>query len=240
LAGASLSEQTAPNESPERSDEPSQRFRLVVALLIALVSVLGAGVAYSASISSTRSSDLNQQALQEFLLRQQILTSGRAAVGEELRRVGPFQAEVLGQRILHEQAARFRASNPDVAALLDEQAQGEGALARTTAYFFFAAFPSIAPDGTVSYDRAQALNNLLGQYVIYQQLHPQATQARADDADSKTRHLIGVGVVLVLALFFLTLAEIAPRRFDLSFAGLGVVALVAALVLWGLVENSTL
>lgn len=222
-------------------DEAPSKFRLAVAALIVLVSVLGALVAWSASTSSTKSSDLDQQAQQEFLLRQQILTSARAAVGEELRRVGSYQAQVSAERILREQAERFRASNPDVAALLDEQAQGQAALARTTAYYFFAAAPQVSADGTVGYDRRQAINNLLTQYVVYQQLHPEATQQRANDEDAKYRRTVGVGIVFALALFFLTLAEIlATSRRRYHFAAAGVLALLAGSALWPLVEIGVL
>ena len=222
------------------SEEPTPRFRLIVALLIAAVSLAGAGVAWSASIAFIRSSDLDQQALQEFLLRQQILTNGRAVVGEELRRLSTFQEQIQSQRILSEQAERFRESQPDVAAILDAQAQGEAALARTTAYYFFAAFPQVGPDGTVTYDREQALNNLLSRYVIYQQLHPEETAAEADRADAKARKVIGIGVVFVAALFFLTLAQLARSRIRYPFAGLGTLALVAGSVLLVLVETSKL
>lgn len=207
--------------------------------MIAAVSILGAGVAWSASIASSRSSDLNQQAEQEFLLRHQILTSAQAAVGEELRRVGSFQEQITAERILRQQANRLRKSNPDVAAILDAQAQGEAALARTTGYFFFATFPTVGPDGTVGYDRRQAVNNLLSQYVVYQQLHPNETQAEANDEDRKYRRIVAVGIVFVAALFFLTVAEIGARRIRYPFAALGVFALVAGCVLWPLVENGT-
>jgi len=222
-------------------DEGPSKFSLAVAALIVLVSILGAGVAWSASTSSTKSSDLDQQAQQEFLLQQQILTSAQAAVGEELRRVGSYQEQVSAERILRDQAERFRRSNPDVAAILDEQAQGQAALARTTAYFFFAASPQVSADGTVRYDRRQAIDNLLTQYVVYQQLHPAATQAAANDEDAKYQRTIAVGIVFVFALFFLTLAEILGiSRLRHSFAAAGGLALVAGCVLWPLVEAGTL
>jgi hypothetical protein len=236
-----VSEPEPPGETPSTAvDEPSPRFRLVVALLIGVVSILGACVAYSASVSSSRSSNLDQQAQQEFLLHEQILTSARAAVGEELRRVGSFQEQILSERVLREQAKRFRVSQPDVAAILEQQAQGAAALARTTGYFFFATFPDVAKDGTVTYDIDQAIDNLLSRYVIYQQLHPQETAAAADAADSESRRTIGVGIVFIAALFFLTIAQIATRRFRYPAAALGVVALAAGAVLWGLVESSVL
>ena len=229
-----------PDAAPAEADEPSARFRLVVAVLIGAVSILGACVAYSASVSSSRSSNLDQQAQQEFLLHEQILTSARAAVGEELRRVSSFQEQILSERVLREQAKRFRVSQPAVAAILEQQAQGAAALSRTTAYFFFATFPTVEKDGTVRYDRRQAIDNLLSRYVIYQQLHPKETAAAADAADSEARRLVGVGVVFVIALLFLTLAQIAPRRLTYPAAAVGVVALLAGSVLWGLVESSVL
>jgi hypothetical protein len=218
-------------------DEAPSRFRLAVAALIVLVSVLGAVVAWSASTSSTKSSDLDQQAQQEFLLRQQILTSAQAIVGEELRRVGSYQAAISAERILREQADRVRGSSPDVAALLDEQAQGQAALVRTTAHLFFAAAPQVSPDGTVTYDRRRAVDNLLTQYVVYQQLHPAATQEAANDEDAKYRGAVAVGILFALALFFLTIAEVlSARRLRYHFAAAGALALVAGCVLWPLLE----
>jgi hypothetical protein len=220
--------------------EPSSAFRLVVAVLIAAVSVLGAGVAWSASAASSRSSDLNQQAQQEFLLRHQILTSAQAAVGEELRKVGAYQEQISAERILRQQANRFRVTQPDVAAILDEQAQGQAALARTTGASFFAAFPTVGPDGTVSYDRQQAVNNLLSQYVVYQQLHPNETQAEANKQDSRYRKTIAIGIVFVAGLFFLTIAELGTKRIGYPAAAAGTLALVAGCVLWPLVGTGAL
>jgi hypothetical protein len=228
------------NAQADAGDRAGQAFRLGVAGLIALVSMLGAGVAWSASKSSNRSSDLNQQAQQEFLLRHQILTSAQAAVGEELRRVGTFQEQINGERVLREQAKRFRKTQPDVAAILDAQAQGQAALARTTGYYFFAAFPKVGSDGRVTYDRKQAVRNLLTQYVVYQQLHPNETQAAANREDRKYRRTVAVGIVFVLALFCLTIAEIGARRIRYPFAGAGLLALIVGCVLWALVLAGTL
>jgi hypothetical protein len=47
-------------------------------------------------------------------------------------------------------------------------------------------------------------------------------------------------VILVLALFLLTLAEIAGRRTRYALAAGGVVALVAGCILFGLTEGSVL
>ncbi len=214
---------------------PSSRFQLLVALLIVVASLSGAGVAWSASVASTRASDLDQIAQQEFLERERILTSGRSDVAEELRRVGTFQQELQAQQFFSEQATALADRYPVLAAQLAAEAQGQAALARNTGALFFATFPQVAPDGTVTYDRDQALNNLLSQYVVYQQLHPEDIQADAADAHTKAGRTVGVGIVLVAALFFLTLAQLARRRSRHAFFVAGTAVLIAGLVLWAVV-----
>ena len=99
----------------------------------------------------------------------------------------------------------------------------------------------MSADGTVSYDRRQAINNLLTQYVVYQQLHPAATQTAANDEEAKYQRIVAVGIVFVLALFLLTLAEILGiSRLRYSFAAAGVLALITGCVLWPLVETGAL
>ncbi|HEX9375846.1 MAG TPA: hypothetical protein VGB19_06380 [Actinomycetota bacterium] len=214
---------------------PSPKFQLIVALLIVVASLSGAGVAWSASVTSTRASDLDQIAQQEFLERERILTSGRSDVGEELRRVGTFQQELEAQRFFSQQAQALADRYPALAAQLAAEAQGQASLARNTGALFFATFPQVTPDGTVTYDRDQALNNLLSQYVVYQQLHPEAIQADAAEAHTKAGRTVGVGIVLVAALFFLTLAQVARRRSRHAFFVAGTAVLIAGLVLWAVV-----
>ncbi|HEY7282388.1 MAG TPA: hypothetical protein VID47_12430 [Actinomycetota bacterium] len=211
---------------------PSSRYKLVVALLIVVASLAGAGVAWSASVSSTRASDLDQLAQQQFLEVQQILTSGRADIAEELRRVGTFQQEIQAERFFEQRAKALAGRYPALAAQLASEAQGQASLARNTGALFFANTPRISSDGTVTYDRRQALNNLLGQYVVYQQLHPEQIQAEAAREHTKSGHVVGVGFVLVAALFFLTLAQVARTRSRHAFLVAGTGVLILGLVLW--------
>lgn len=211
---------------------PTPRYRMMVAALIVVASLAGAGVAWSASVSSTKASDLDQLAQQQFLEQQQILTSGGADVTEELRRVTTFQQEIVAQKYFTEQAQALAQKYPALAAQLASEAQGQAALARNTGALFFAAFPQVASDGTVTYDRQQALNNLLGRYVIYQQLHPDVIQAQAADEHTKSGQIVGVGIVLVAALFFLTLAQVARTRSRHAFLVAGTAVLGVGLVLW--------
>jgi hypothetical protein len=183
-------------------------------------------------VSSTRASDLDQLAQQQFLEVQQILTSGRADVAEEIRRVGTFQQEIQSERFFDEQSKALAQRFPALAAQLASEAQGQASLARNTGALFFAAFPQVQPDGTVSYDRQQALNNLLSQYVVYQQLHPDKIEAQAATEHTKSGRIVGVGIVLVAALFFLTLAQVARSRSRHGFLVVGTVVLVVGLVLW--------
>jgi hypothetical protein len=210
----------------------STRYKMVVALLIVVASLAGAGVAWSASVSSTRASDLDQLAQQQFLEQQQILTSGRADIAEELRRVGTFQQELQAEQFFDQQSKALVQKYPALAAQLASEAQGQASLARNTGALFFANTPQISPDGTVTYDQRQALDNLISQYVIYQQLHPEQIQAEAASEHTKSGHIVGVGIILVAALFFLTLAQVARSRSRHAFLVAGTVVLIVGLVLW--------
>ncbi len=224
------------DESPpppvEGAPAPSSRYKMVVALLIVVASLAGAGVAWSASVSSTRASDLDQVAQQQFLEQQQILTSGRADIAEELRRVGTFQQELQSEQFFDQQSKALAQRYPALAAQLASEAQGQASLARNTGALFFANTPQISPDGTVTYDQRRALNNLISQYVIYQQLHPEQIQAESASEHTKSGHIVGVGIILVAALFFLTLAQVARTRSRHAFLVAGTVVLIVGLVLW--------
>jgi hypothetical protein len=226
-----------PADTQQRTggSEPSGRYRLVVAILIVIASLAGAGVAWSASVESTTASDLDQLAQQQFLEVQQILTSGRADVAEELRKVGTFQQQISSQRFFAEKAQELANKYPALAAQLASEAQGQASLARNSAALFFAAFPQISQDGTVTYDQEQALNNLLGRYVIYQQLHPAEIQQEAAAAHLKASRIVAVGIILVAALLFLTLAQVARSRSRHAFLVVGTVVLIAGLVFWAVV-----
>jgi len=226
-----------PAETQQRTggSEPSGRYRMVVAVLIVVASLAGAGVAWSASVESTKASDLDQLAQQQFLEVQQILTSGRADVAEEQRKVGTFQQQISSQRFFAEKAQELANKYPALAAQLASEAQGQASLARNTSALFFAAFPQISQDGTVTYDQEQALNNLLGRYVIYQQLHPAKIQQEAAAAHLKASRIVAVGIILVAALLFLTLAQVARSRSRHAFLVVGTVVLIAGLVFWAVV-----
>ena len=229
---ASTAPPPAATGSGKGSKGPTSRYRLIVALLIVVASLAGAGVAWSASVSSTRASDLDQLSQQQFLEQQQILTSGRADIAEELRRVGTYQQQLQAEQFFDQQSKALAAKYPSLAAQLAAEAQGQASLARNTQALFFAAAPQVSSNGTVSYDRTQALNNLISQYVIYQQLHPEQIQAAAAKEHTKSGRIVGVGIILVAALFFLTLAQVAKSRTRHAFLVAGTAVLIVGLVLW--------
>lgn len=218
----------------------ADRLGFLIAALIVLASLAGAGVAFSVSSASSTAGDLDQRAQQEFLQKRQLLAGRESQVGEELRLVGVYQDVVLTRRLLERQAERVRSSDPELAKALEQEAQGLVALARLTGTGFRAAFPSVAEDGTATYDRRQALANLLSQDLNYQELHPEAVAREAEEAHDETVRLVGVGVVFALALFFLTLAQLARGVRRIPLAGVGALAVLAGGVLWALVEGGTL
>lgn len=229
-----------PAEPPAVETRGPDHFGFRVALLIVAASLAGAGVAFSVSNASSTAADLDQRARQQALQKQQLLTGRQSQVGEELRLTGAYQELVLTRKLLQEQADRVRAANPVLANVLDQEAQGLDALARSTGAGFRAASPEVEADGTVRYDRARALANLLSQDLNYQELHPEQTAREADEAHDRAIRLVGVGIVFALALFFLTLAQLARPGRRLPLAGAGALAIGAGAVLWALVERGPL
>src|SRR5262249_6433290 len=144
-----------------------------------------------------------------------------------LRRVGTYQQELQAEQFFDQQAQALSRKYPSLAAQLAAEAQGQASLARNTGGLFFANSPQVSPDGTVSYDRQRALNNLISQYVIYQALHPEQIQAEAAKEHTRSGRIVGVGIVLVIALFFLTLAQVAKSRSRHAFLVAGTAVLIA-------------
>jgi hypothetical protein len=95
---------------------------------------------------------------------------------------------------------------------------------------------TIGDDGNATYDKDAALAYLVENDRELPLLRPAELEREASDAHDKTVALVGVGAVVVFALFFLTIGEVVRGRS--SRAGLAVVGallLAAALTLFALV-----
>ncbi len=247
-----------PPEPPESSEPPyapppvppsedltgeddAGRFKTVVAVLIAVTSILGAVVAWRASVSSNAAGDLDEQGTQELVLEEQERASIEGLVANDQRLFARYQEHILAWRLLQKQAEAQRGKDQELADALAAEAQGELALARSLRGFFQGGTPDFGDDeGVVAYDRDFVLANLEANNQYLPVLDPQATFRRADEEHDRTVRLVGVFTLVVVALFFLTIAQFAGAAIRGLFAVAGVAVGVAGLIAFALVETRIL
>ena len=224
--GKALREQDAQGERKSATD----RFRTRVAILIALVSIMGAVVAWRASEASELASNLDQDATQQFVQREQILGQLDEDVMQDVRLLGAYQEHVKAWKELERSA---NAASGAAAETLRRRAQEERALARTLYLLFQTWYPSHPEEnGDVAFDRDAARAWMRDGNDDLATLAPEATDARADAAHEKTVNLVALAALLVGALFLLTLAQMARTTIRAVYAGAGTIVLLTSIVLF--------
>lgn len=220
----------------EEEAEPEDRFRTWVAIGIAIVSILGAVVAFSATLTEQDARSLDQQGIQDASHQQQIVTDLQATVNEDLRYLAQYQEHIKAAEILDDQANSLQATDPSSATLLHAQAESERVLARTVQGFFQGALPSEGDPGKpAQYDAAAALRRLETNDSDLQALKPEAVLAQADDKHKESVNLVGLVTLFVAGLLFLTLAQFTRPAIRRIFAVAGGVVAASGLLLWVLV-----
>jgi hypothetical protein len=205
------------------AEHPNTRV-IALAVLIGFASILSSVVAWQASLSSIQASRYGSLAAQQRTRTQQIEAELRGLIDQDLRFVNIYQEHSLAARELRAQADSLRDSDPTAADELDLEAQARSDLARAMRPFFLAAGNiQLADDGTVEYDVAYVLTNLEEGNVELRELRNANTKALADQADAKAVSLSLVAALVVAALFFLTVAQVARtrQRTQRAFVGVG-------------------
>jgi hypothetical protein len=231
--------ETPPPSDPEPPHGHSDSFRIRVAVLIAVVSIAGALVAWRASLASIHAAALDQDAEQQLVQQEQRRAALEGQVANDLQLYGRYQEHIKAWRLLSAQADRIRSHNPDLAITLGAQAQNELGLARTLRPFFQAGLPDFGDDnGTVVYDPQFVLRNLFTGDRELAVLDPDEVFEEADDAHGKTVDLVAIVALLIAAIFLLTLAQFVRSNNRRLLAGAGAVVALAGIVLFVLVELS--
>jgi hypothetical protein len=230
LSGAIAEEKETPAvPRAEARASNEARFGKLVALTIALVSVLGAIVAFTANTQDREARRLDREVIQQTQRREQITSDLESQVDRDLRNLSVYQEHLKAATVLRQQADA--AANPTEAAGLRAEALDEEALARARARFFSAAVPIPGQgQGPVEYDRAAAIQQLTDANDELRKLTPDATRELAKAQHERTDNLGGLVTLIVAALIFLTVAQFARSRARVVFAVAGAgVALATAL-----------
>lgn len=219
-------------------EDGGSRFKTVVAVLIAVASILSAVVAWRASAASRAAGDLDEQGTQEQVLQEQELASIEGLVANDQRLFARYQEHILAWRILQKQSRDTRAGNAALADSLDTEASAQLALARSLRRFFQGATPDFGnEEGIVEYNREFVLRNLRESNAALTELDPEATFLAAAREHDRTIRLVGVFTAVVAALFFLTIAQFAGSAIRGIFALAGAVVGLAGLIMLVLIET---
>lgn len=228
-------EQQPPQEPPDEGsrDAPGGSFRTIVAVLIAVVSALGATAAWRASVISIRAGDLTEDGLLELVQREQIRAQLESQIDEDLRLLAQYQRHVNAWRLLRADARAERRSDPQLAETLEAQARTEIGLARALAPFFRTTYPGLGEeDGAFEVDREFLLRQLLEFQGAYTDLRPEATFRESRETFSTTVNLVLVVALFIASLFFLTLSQFTGERIRGLFAGAGIIVAFTAIGLF--------
>ena len=208
-----------------------------IPLLIAVTSIAGSVVAWRASVAAGRAADFDREATQQQLRREQIMAELRSDVSEDLRLFALYQSHQKAAVLLGRQATKTAARDPALAEQTKAASQLEGSLARLLQTALIVQFPTaVDADGNATYDKEVALAYLVENERELPLLRPAELERHASREHDKTVELVGVGAVVVFALFFLTIGELARgRAVRAGLAILGGALLVAALTSFALI-----
>ncbi len=202
-------------ESPAEKPNPLET---VVAILIALITVTGALVAWRASVAADGAGDADNGGLRAMLNVEETRASN-----------GVNGYEAYGAFVNYARYQRLGSLLEDDPALDAERADAND-LALANQFLFDNKF--LNRDGT--YDLQRQLGELWADASRERDLNPEPQFQEADKLRARSNWLLAVVAFLAVGLVLLTLVEAVADRLQTVFTGLGAVILVAgiALALW--------
>lgn len=211
--------------------EQTDRLTLINALLIALVTLLGAYVAWRASVAADNAGDASLAGLMATLNVQETLALNNTQHYENYRAYTAYtRYNALGDEI----EADLAKAPLDEAETLDRQMRE----AWDAAESFYFPREYLKRDGT--YDTQRELGEALAETARQKDLNPQPHFSEADQSQTKSNWLIGVITGLAIALLCFTLVESVNRtafKYALITVGVlitagGVAATLAIEYIW--------
>ncbi len=218
------------SESQVRTETGEDTFQTAVAVLIALVTLMGALVAWRASLQSGVATKANAAGLSAILNSEATQTLNNTALHQHYRAYMGFVRNNVLEGALVEQTS----GDEKLAPVTLRSVQGEaGELAATHQLFF----PNRYLGRNNSYDVRRELGEAWAQAGEQLDLEPAEDFAQATLAASRSTILISMLVVLAVALFCYTLAQrLHPIHKELRYG----FAIVASLCFFVAVVTSAL
>jgi hypothetical protein len=210
-------------ESMEEGEEHHHvdRFKIIVAILLGLVTILGGFVAWRAAIASEHAGIADLAGLAATVNVAETQTLDQSLLYEHYRAYTDYVRNNEIQKLLDADIAA--ANGSDVTALQAKRDEAATNAAQSSTFF---PLRYLNRDGTYNTDRE--LGAARSDAARDKDLNPDPHLSEADALRAKASSLVAVLIVLAVAIWFFTLAEITGRRSRYLFAAIGVLAMLAA------------
>jgi hypothetical protein len=203
--------------------ERSQHLETVVAILIAIATVIGAVVAWRASVADDGAGDADFAGLRASVLSEQTRALNDVNAYESYGAYTNYRRyQELGDLLEADQAA---APEEDTA-LLERQRADNHDLSISNQRLF----PNKFLDRDGSYNVKRQLGEMWADAAKENDLNPDPQFAEADQLRTKANSLLAAVTILAVALVFYTLVEVAGDRLKYLLAGLGSLCMIAGTV----------
>lgn len=211
------------------STEAENRLTTIVAILIAIATVLGAVVAWRASVAADGAGDADFAGLRATVNLEETRALAAVTAYEDYSAFTNYRRyENLGNAIVDEQNQLAA----DAATALEPQ--------RLNAHDLALANQQLFPNKFLNRDGSYALQREVGEIFAdaakEKDLQPDAQYAEADALRDKTNQLLLAVTILAVALVFYTLVETVDGRLQYVMVGLGLVCMVAGSVMAIMIE----
>ena len=228
----------SPSPPPEPEEVARDPWHARLVILVAFLSVLGALLAWWASTTFANAESASQQVIEQTAKWQSDSTQAQSKVDFDSRLSLLFQNDnYAATQLLHEASG-----NGPLSELLQADAQVDAAGARALyADGFLVDYPTIASDGSVTYNSSQALASVVPNDSILRTLGPTswaALDAQAAKDRSIGQKIVLAGALLIGTVFFLTVANLGwkHRRIHMLVPAVVTSAIAFGIVLLGVVQ----
>ncbi|MBE7467798.1 MAG: hypothetical protein DPW09_16095 [Anaerolineae bacterium] len=204
------------------SSETTDRFGIINAFLIALVTLIGAYVAWRASVASDNAGDAALAGLTATLNAQETEALNNTLLYEDYRAYTAYtRYNAVGDEIEEDLA---EVTDETEAEILDRQMRE----AWDAAESFYFPREYLKRDG--SYDTQRHLGEAMSEAARERDLNPTPHFSEADTMQVKSNNLIGVITILAVSLLFFTIVEGVDRPvIKYALVTLGVLIMIAGI-----------
>jgi len=211
------------------AEEQNNRLAMIVAILIAVATVIGAVVAWRASVAADGAGDADFAGLRATVNLEETRALAAVTAYENYSAFMNYRRyEDLGNLIIEEQ----NQVEADEAAALEPERINAHDLALANQQLFPNKF--LNRDGSYAFQRETG--ELFADAAKEKDLQPDSQYAEADKLREKTNQLLVAVTVLAVALVFYTLVETVGKRLQYLFIGAGVPCMAVGTVMAIMIE----